>query len=479
MNYEVLTLRNVGISHGRHEILVNLNLSLHMGQNLGVVITNDFEATVFIELLTGERQANSGLFMINDKQIKLKSRSDAARNGIVCLRRKSQLIYKLSVEENIFLTSEVAYVHGFLNKKLTHTLCLDLFRQFGINNLSPSIQVSLLDDFSRLYIELIKLYTQNPQIIVVETPALDYNKKQLDLLKLFFENCTRKGIACVCTSNKHLKILENCDKICLLQRGSIIYIFDSGKETPEILRRVLYDYYNRAAHTPERLDTKPLVENPAASIFFKCYFESGALELHISGGEVVGICDGQHHKINELRKILDDEVESGSFFLIDENKILLSSRSDCGKNGIFIVDDPTRENPVFYNLSLYENVALMLDSKSYMHQGILSDSTDRFAADWALSKIWAEDIKEKCSGYETTPNMTRHVQMKIFVARILCAAPKLVIFINPFDIYNDTSIDDFLHIIDVLKSLGVGVIIWSFSRKQLMSVTDRVISLLE
>lgn len=478
MRYERLRLCNVSVSNGMHQILQNLNVSVMKSQNMAFVVANDLEATAFLDLLTGRCAQDAGLFLVEDQPIKLRTQRDAVQNGIYSLRRDSQLIYKMSIEENIFFTRDEFYSHGFQNRRLIHTMCLDLFEKFGITKLSPTMPVLHLDPFARFYVELLKLYIQKPRILVIEAPNFDYHPVQCGLLSAFFEKCAQQETACICVANKFLPIMKSCEKVCLLHHGAINYIFDTNEQTPEHIRRALFDPQYQLPHEFTESTEQP-PGNWSFSVRNLGFLSSGLqLELDVHPSEVVGIWDVQRRNTDELKRYLNGKEKKAGKFFLNEDTIQLQSRQSAIQKGICIIDDTMITNPVFYNMSLRDNVSLLLSGEAYQIPPLISPSVQQYTMQWALEKIGAEDLISHCGKGKTIPDLTRPLQMKIVVARFLCTAPKVIVFVNPFSIYNETTIRDFKKILHALRRLGIGVVLWSFTQEYLLDASDTLITLI-
>ncbi len=81
--------------------------------------------------------------------------------------------------------------------------------------------------------------------------------------------------------------------------------------------------------------------------------------------------------------------------------------------------------------------------------------------------------------YKTRKNLkgiTLIDQMRVITAKWLCVTPQVFIYVNPFVILDESTIQEFREILQDLTKLKISVIIMSVNRMWLEQICDRVIS---
>jgi simple sugar transport system ATP-binding protein len=206
----VTALRDVSIRLGKSEVL-------------GLIGDNGAGKSTLIKILTGFLQPTDGKIFINGQEVTLRSVTYARSLGIETVYQDLALINELSVYHNMFLNRELTHSPlPFLNNARMRKLAQAELDRIGVRIPSVNALVGRLSGGQRQAIAIARAVSTDASILLLDEPLAAMGAKEGALILELIQNLKESGnISVIMIAHNYAQVLESCDRVNLLQHGSI------------------------------------------------------------------------------------------------------------------------------------------------------------------------------------------------------------------------------------------------------------------
>jgi len=220
---EAIRVEGIAKSFGPVKALRDVNMRLMRGEVLGLVGDNGAGKSTLIKILTGYVQPDSGLIFVNGKDVKLRSVTHARVLGIETVYQDLALASDLSVYHNMFLNRELLRPSTpLLNNQEMRRLAAEYLEKMGINIPSVDTEVAKLSGGQRQAIAIARAVYSNAKILLLDEPLAAMGAREGALILDLVRNLKKmEEVSVIMISHNYLQVLEVCDRVNLLQHGSI------------------------------------------------------------------------------------------------------------------------------------------------------------------------------------------------------------------------------------------------------------------
>lgn len=454
-------------------MLYNVNLNLLEGEILGVIVRRDRERHCLSDLIRGTLQRDAGNIYVQDEEKQVTSREQMEKDGIHVISRNSQLISHMSVAENLFLTRRDFYSGGILNKKLMLLEARDILKHAEMSHISPSTPVRELPLSTRHLIEILKAVSVGGNIIVLNNITSQYTEREFSELKKLLINCKFMDQSVIFLTNKYNPLFEVADRATVIKDGTTVATLKTDGIKKDNLLAFMTHTLPENNHPHKQVVGNKFFsirhirgEDPALDISFDLY-----------ENEILGILDRDWEYGNSVSNTLFGQKGYAGEFYFNDKQIQLKSLDDAIQNGIGIVQESAHSKNVFYNMSLMDNVTLMMPKSLYHPLGLTNSRIQKYQFRHALEQLNCQYLIDMYGEDDTLPAVNKSTQMKIRLAKWLCINPRVMIFVNPHLSFDDLTIIDFRKLLLQLRKLQIASIIFSMSEEHLGQICDRVLYL--
>lgn len=211
-NYKILTA------------VEKINFNIEEGEMIGYIGANGAGKSTTIKMLTGLLTPTKGEIIVN-KINPSKERIKNNKNIGAVFGQKTQLWWDLPVIESfelikkMYQISELEYEENI--KMFTEILELENLLDKQVKNLSLG---------QKMRCEIAAVFLHNPKIVYLDEPTIGLDVFVKEKIRKFIKDINRTKKTTVILTTHDLKDIEEvCDRIILLDKGSIIY--DGTKES--------------------------------------------------------------------------------------------------------------------------------------------------------------------------------------------------------------------------------------------------------
>jgi len=226
--------------------LRDVSLHLNKGEVLGLIGDNGAGKSTLIKIICGYHRPDAGRIHVNGTEVVLRSVDHARTLGIDTVYQGLALINELSVYHNMFLNRELR-IGPLLNNRAMRNQARAHLHDMGVNIPNVNAEVAKLSGGQRQAVAVARAVYSDAKILLLDEPLAAMGAKEGTLiLDLIRDLKTRGDVSIIIIAHNYAQVLDVCDRVNLLQHGTITF----DKPTPqvtleELTELVIAEYRNR------------------------------------------------------------------------------------------------------------------------------------------------------------------------------------------------------------------------------------------
>lgn len=244
-----LRMKSVSKTFGEVSALHDVNFEIGANEIVGLLGDNGAGKSTMVKIMTGYHQPDpGGELFIKGRRIAHLSVPAARRRGIEIVYQERALADKQSLWRNIFLGREVSNRWGYLDVRKMRAETLELMHSamgFTSSAITPDSIVRTFSGGERQGVAITRALYFKAELIILDEPtmglSLSETKKCLD----FVHQIKAEGKSCIFIDHNIFHVYPICDRIVVLDRGTVAgqYMKD------ELTLQELIDKLYLVAHT--------------------------------------------------------------------------------------------------------------------------------------------------------------------------------------------------------------------------------------
>jgi len=222
---DVIQAEHIVKSFGAVKALRDINMHLRKGEVLGLVGDNGAGKSTLIKILTGFVQPDDGKIFVNGQEVKLRSVTHARSLGIETVYQDLALVNELTVYHNMFLKREILLrPTPLLNNRAMREQAREHLQKIGINIQSVDTEVAKLSGGQRQAIAIARAVYSDARILLLDEPLAAMGAKEGSLILDLIRKLKAAGeVSMIMIAHNYAQVLEICDRVNLLQHGTITF----------------------------------------------------------------------------------------------------------------------------------------------------------------------------------------------------------------------------------------------------------------
>ena len=280
----VLEARNITKEFPGTVALDDVSVSFDSGKVHAIVGKNGSGKSTLLKIISGAQQATSGVLILDGKEVKIASTTDAFKDGIATVYQELSLIPTLSVTENILL-GRMPMKYGMIDWNAANSQVKSLLQELSID-IPVTAKVSTLSMWQRQMIEIAKAMSFNPKVLQLDEPTSSLARHEVAALFKMVRKLKEKDVIITYVSHKLQELWEIADDCTVIRDGKYI----GKKNMSELTHRELIDMMfgdTQVQTRPDDLMVSDKVVLRVNNLTREGKFENVSFELH--KGEVLGI----------------------------------------------------------------------------------------------------------------------------------------------------------------------------------------------
>jgi ABC-type sugar transport system ATPase subunit len=245
---DVLRVERISKRFGTLTALREVDLRLAKGEVLGLIGDNGAGKSTLMKIICGFHQPDTGRILLDGHQVTFKSVDHARSLGIDTVYQDLALINELSVYHNMFLNREPVRF-GLLNNRAMRRLAREHLDDMGVDIPSVEVEVARLSGGQRQAIAVARSVYSRSRILLLDEPLAAMGAKEgAQILDLVRDLKARGQVSVIIIAHNYAQVLEVCDRVNLLQHGSITFDRPTAHTSVQELTDLVVAEY-RAART--------------------------------------------------------------------------------------------------------------------------------------------------------------------------------------------------------------------------------------
>ena len=461
-----IEMRGIDKSFGSNQVLKQAGFTLESGEVHALMGENGAGKSTLMKILTGVYTKDAGTVLVDGKEVNYKNPQEAEKAGIVFIYQELNVMFDLTVEENLFMGKEIHGKFGICDKKAMQKKAQEALNILGVN-ISPKTVMAELSVGQQQMVEICKALMADAKVIIMDEPTAALTQSETVALFKVIESLRKKGVSMVYISHRMEEIFELCDRITVLRDGSYIGV----KNIPEtnmneivkmmIGREIGERYPSRNVKIgKEVLKVKELTR--------KGTFHD--VNFSVRAGEVLGVSGLMGAGRTEIMRAIFGNLsyESGTIE-IDGKEVKISNPRQAMEHGIGFITEDRKTEGLMLDKSIRKNISLC-NLRRISKSSVISREAEKNMVAEAI-----KDLRIKCFGsYHECNNLSGGNQQKVVLAKWILTNPKILILDEPTRGVDIGAKKEIYSIINKLAAQGVAIIMVSSELPEVLGMSDNI-----
>ena len=462
----MLSVKDVHKSFGTNAVLKGISLEVYPGDVLAMIGGNGAGKSTLVKCIMGINKPDCGTITIDGKPLKFGSPSAALDAGVYLIPQEPMLFPNMTLEENVLMG-----IKGDMGA--LHARLLKILDQLGWK-LDLARSARTLSIAEQQLVEILRGLMREAHIMFFDEPPSSLTFDEVNSLFAIIKDLQKKKVGIIYITHRMNEVFEIANTICLLVDGVITMKGDVKDFTYDMLLKGLMQ--KGRSDTPCKVQETGTAKCAERKLVMSLKNYSGYgfadVNLDVYSGEILGMAGVVGAGRTELATTLfgRDKVLSGQVLLNGEDITGLKTKAIIAK-GINYLPEDRFLNGIFRLATVRNNVI----------SACLSNSGGVFvrpAEEKNLAAKYIDDFHIKVTGDDQIMgSLSGGNQQKVILGRCFSTDPKVVILDEPTRGVDAGARSDVYAIIQELKKTGIAIILISSDMEEIMTLSDRVVTM--
>lgn len=462
-----IEMRGINKSFGGNPVLKNAGFVLDSGEIHALMGENGAGKSTLMKILTGEYTRDAGTVVVDGQEVTYRNVQEAEKAGIVFIHQELNVLFDLTVEENMFLGKELTTRFGICDKGAMRKECRRVLDLLGVE-INPAERMNRLSVGQQQMVEIAKALMVDAKVLIMDEPTSALTQKETEILFEVTRSLKARGVSVVYISHRMEEIFELCDRITVLRDGEYI---GTKKISETNMNEVVKMMIGReiGERYPERKAKIGDVVFEVKNLTCPGVFEN--VSFQVRAGQVLGFAGLMGAGRTEIMEaIFGYRKPVTGQILIDGREVHNSSPEAAMKNGIGFITEDRKVQGLMLDQSIAKNISIANLGKISKHGVLGKEAEDR------LVKQGIKELSIKCfSERQHTVNLSGGNQQKVIFAKWIYTDPKILILDEPTRGVDIGAKKEIYSIINDLASKGVAVVMVSSELPEVLGMADQIV----
>ena len=463
MNIE---MKGIDKSFGTNQVLKNAGFYLKDGEVHALMGENGAGKSTLMKILTGVYTRDAGTVYVDGKEVLYKNPQEAEKAGIVFIYQELNVLFDLTVEENLFMGKEITKRFGICDKKAMREKAQEVMERMGVN-IPVTALMSDLSVGQQQMVEICKALMVDAKVLIMDEPTAALTQSETKVLFEVIKSLREKGVSIVYISHRMEEIFELCDRITVLRDGTYVdtrYIKDINMD--DIVQMMIgRTIGERFPKRDVKIGDEVLrVEGLTHEKLFR------DINFSVRAGEVLGFSGLMGAGRTEIMQAIfgNIPVKEGKIF-IEGNEVVIKNPRQAIKAGIGFITEDRKTEGLLLEKSIAENIEIANLNK-ISKNSVLQKNKQK-----EIVKKGIEEFRIRCFGPDhECHNLSGGNQQKVVLAKWIYTDPKILILDEPTRGVDIGAKKEIYSVINDLAAKGVAVILVSSELPEVLGMSDRI-----
>lgn len=466
----VLEMKGISKRFAGIQALDNVDFNAYAGEINILIGENGAGKSTLMRILAGAHTADEGVVLINGEEKKISTPAEAINEEIVMIYQELNLIYEMTVTENMYLGHELLK-GGMIDKRKQQENVKKLLEELDFD-IDPTAKIEELSAAKRQMVEIAKAIHLNAKVIIMDEPTSSLADNEVQVLFRVMRQLKEQGVCIIFISHRMDEIFEVGDRITILRDGSLVgewFVKDLTRED------VISHMVGRQVTTLFDKESVPIGKTVLEVKNLSKYGLFEDVSFCVRAGEILGFAGLMGAGRSEVMKSVFGDIpcDEGEIF-IDGQAVTIKNPAEAMRLGIGFVPEDRKNLGLNMLDTVGSNLTLTI-LKEFAKGGFI-----RFAELKKKGKEMVDKLRIKVSGLEQpVATLSGGNQQKVVIGKWLQRKAKVMILDEPtrgVDVGAKAEIHRL--IVEMAKS-GVAVIVVSSELPEILGMADRVVVMCE
>ena len=461
-----IEMRGIDKSFGGNAVLKGAGFLLDDGEVHALMGENGAGKSTLMKILTGVYTKDAGQVIVDGKEVCYNNPQEAEKAGIVFIHQELNVLFDLTVEENMFLGKEIKKVFGICDRKAMRKRVQEILDMLGVD-IDPTQRMDELSIGQQQMIEIAKALMVDAKVLIMDEPTAALTQSETEVLFKVVNSLRKKGVSIVYISHRMEEIFELCDRITILRDGTYIDTkriadIDMNDIVKMMIGREIGERY------PVRNSKIGDVAFEVKNLNCPGAFENVSFEVR--AGEVLGVSGLMGAGRTEIMQAIFGNMPNvtGQLFL-DGKEIKNKNPQQAIQNGIGFITEDRKVEGLMLEESIMKNISLA-NLGRISNGGVINKRKEQ-----ELVNKGIEELRIRCFGPQhECNNLSGGNQQKVIFAKWIYTNPKVLILDEPTRGVDIGAKKEIYNIINELAAKGVAIIMVSSELPEVLGMSDRV-----
>ncbi len=201
----------------KSKIIKGVSLEIKSGEVVGLFGPNGAGKTTTFYLICGLVLPSGGEVYFDDEEITSLPLHKKAQKGIGYLAQEASIFRDLSVEDNLYLASELYYGKSKKGEKIVE----DLLEKFNIENIRKRKGINLSGG-ERRRVEIARSLVPQPKFLFLDEPFAGVDPVNVNDIKQLVRLLKSEKVGVLITDHNVKETLDICDRAYVLRNGEML-----------------------------------------------------------------------------------------------------------------------------------------------------------------------------------------------------------------------------------------------------------------
>lgn len=461
-----IEMRGIDKSFGGNAVLKSAGFLLDDGEIHALMGENGAGKSTLMKILTGVYTKDAGTVIVDGQEVCYNNPQEAEKAGIVFIHQELNVLFDLTVEENMFLGKEIKNAFGICDKKAMRKKVKEILDLLGVK-IDPSQTMDQLSIGQQQMIEIAKALMVEAKVLIMDEPTAALTQSETEVLFKVVRSLKEKGVSIVYISHRMEEIFELCDRITVLRDGEYVGTeniadIDLDHVVQMMIGRTIGERFpKRESHVGEEVLR---VEGLSSSkLFHDIHFD-------VKAGEVLGVSGLMGAGRTEIMQAIFGNIplDSGKIF-VEGKEVKIKNPRQAIAAGIGFITEDRKVEGLLLEKSIAENIEITNLGK--VANGFVLNKEKQSA----IVKRGIEEFKIRCFGPDhECGNLSGGNQQKVVLAKWVYTDPKILILDEPTRGVDIGAKKEIYTIINEMAAKGVAVIMVSSELPEVLGMSDRI-----
>ncbi|MDR4887650.1 ABC transporter ATP-binding protein [Bacillus sp. HNG] len=250
----ILSIQHLSKHFGGLKVIEDITLNISVGERVGLIGPNGAGKTTFFNMIAGDLNPSGGTITYFDRDITKVPNYKRTENGIVRTFQKNNLMFGLTVKENVLLVlQKMRKEHtqwwksvSLKNYRALHEETDALLQEWNLEPYSE-MKVQELSYGVQRQIEIVMAIAGKPKLLLLDEPTAGMSQVETDQIIALINKLPKEVTICMIEHDIDV-LFGNMDRVIVLHTGKLI-----ADGTPEAVReneevKEIYLGQEEAAH---------------------------------------------------------------------------------------------------------------------------------------------------------------------------------------------------------------------------------------